>query len=58
VLTEIEKQVSEHKCQTQAQMVKQSQAHDVITKFEDRDIATLLIPSKMRLKTESKQLPV
>jgi hypothetical protein len=39
-------------------MVKQSQAHGVVTEFEDRDIATLLIPPKMRLKTESKRLPV
>jgi hypothetical protein len=39
-------------------MVKQSQAYSVITEFEDGDIATLLIPSKMRLKAESKRLPV
>jgi hypothetical protein len=39
-------------------MVKQSQSRDVITKFEDRDIATLFILPKMRLKTESKQLLV
>jgi hypothetical protein len=39
-------------------MVKQSQTYSVITKFEDRDIATLLILPKMRLKTKSKQLPV
>ena len=39
-------------------MVKQSQAHSVITEFEDGDIATLLIPPKMRLKTESNRLPV
>jgi hypothetical protein len=39
-------------------MVKQSQAHGVITEFEDRDIATLLILPKMRLKTKSKQLLV
>jgi hypothetical protein len=39
-------------------MVKQSQAHGVITEFKDGDIATLLIPPKMRLKTESKRLPV
>jgi hypothetical protein len=58
VLTEIEKRVAEHNRRTQAQMVKQSQAHGVITKFEDRDIATLVIPLKMRLKTKSKRLPV
>jgi hypothetical protein len=39
-------------------MVKQSWAYGVITEFEDGDIATLLIPPKMRLKTESKRLPV
>jgi hypothetical protein len=39
-------------------MVKQSRACGVITEFEDGDIATLVIPSKMRLKTESKRLPV
>jgi hypothetical protein len=39
-------------------MVKQSQAHGVITKFEDRDIATLAIPPKMRLRTKSKHLLV
>jgi hypothetical protein len=39
-------------------MVKQSQACGVITEFEDGDIATLVIPSKMRLKTESKRLLV
>jgi hypothetical protein len=39
-------------------MVKQSQARGVITEFEDGDIATLVIPPKMRLKTESKRLPV
>jgi len=39
-------------------MVKQSQAYGVITEFEDGDIATLSIPSKMRLKTESKWLLV
>jgi hypothetical protein len=42
----------------QAQMVKKSRAHGVIIEFEDRDIATLLIPPKMRLTTESKRLPV
>jgi hypothetical protein len=39
-------------------MVKQSQAHRVITEFEDGDIATLAIPPKMRLKTKSKRLLV
>jgi len=39
-------------------MVKQSRTHGVITEFEDRDIATLLIPLKKRLKTESKRLLV
>ena len=39
-------------------MVKQSRAHGVITEFEDGDIATLLIPPKMRLRTESKRLLV
>ena len=39
-------------------MVKQSQASRVITEFEDGDIATLVIPSKMRLKTKSKRLLV
>jgi hypothetical protein len=39
-------------------MVKQSQAYSVVTKFEDGDIATLLIPPKMRLKTKSKWLLV
>ena len=58
VLTAIERRVAEHNRRTQAQMVKQSQAHGVITEFEDGDIATLLIPPKMRLKTESKRLPV
>jgi hypothetical protein len=58
VLSEIEKRVAEHNLQTQAQMVKQSRAYGVITEFEDGDIATLLILSKMRLKTESKRLPV
>ena len=58
VLSEIEQRVAEHNRRTQAQMVKQSRAHGVITKFEDRDIATLLIPPKMHLKTESKQPPV
>ena len=58
VLMEIEKRVAKHNRRTQAQMVKQSQAHGVITEFEDGDIATLLIPPKMRLKTESKRLPV
>jgi hypothetical protein len=58
VLIEIEKQVAKHNCRIQAQMVKQSQAYGVITKFKDGDIATLLIPSKMRLKTKSKQLLV
>ena len=58
VLTEIERRVAEHNRRTQAQMVKQSQAHGVITEFEDGDIATLVIPPKMRLKTESKRLPV
>jgi hypothetical protein len=58
VLTEIEKRVAEYNRQTQAQMVKQSQAYGVITKFKDGDIATLLIPPKMRLKTESKRLLV
>jgi hypothetical protein len=58
VLSEIEKRVAEHNLQTQAQMVKQSQAYSVITEFEDGNIATLLILSKMRLKTESKRLPV
>ena len=32
--------------------------HGVVTEFEDGDIATLLIPPKMRLKTESKRLLV
>ena len=58
VLTEIERRVAEHNRQTQAQMVKQSQAYGVITEFEDGDIATLVIPPKMRLKTESKRLLV
>jgi len=58
VLSEIERRVAEHNRRTQAQMVKQSQASGVITEFEDGDIATLVIPSKMRLKTESKRLPV
>ena len=58
ILSEIEKRVAEHNRQTQAQMVKQSQAYGVVTEFEDGDIATLLIPPKMRLKTESKRLPV
>jgi hypothetical protein len=58
VLSEIEKRVAEHNRRTQAQMVKQSQAHGVVTEFEDGDIATLLIPPKMRLKTESKRLLV
>jgi hypothetical protein len=58
VLSEIERRVAEHNRRTQAQMVKQSRAHGVITEFEDGDIATLLIPPKMRLKTESKRLPV
>jgi len=58
VLTEIERRVAEHNRRTQAQMVKQSKASGVITEFEDGDIATLVIPSKMRLKTESKRLPV
>jgi len=58
VLLEIERQVAEHNRQTQAQMVKQSQAHSIITNFEDGDIATLLILPKMRLKTESKRLLV
>jgi hypothetical protein len=58
VLTEIERRVADHNRQIQAQMVKQSQAHGVITDFEDGDIATLAIPSKMLLKTESKRLPV
>ena len=39
-------------------MVKQSQSYGVVTEFEDGDIATLLIPPKMRLKTESKRLLV
>ena len=56
VLSEIERQVAEHNCRIQAQMVKQSQIHGVITEFEDRDIATLSIPPKIRLKTESKRL--
>jgi hypothetical protein len=58
VLSEIEQQVAEYNCRTQAQMVKQSQAYSVITEFEDGDIATLLIPPKMRLKTKSKRLLV
>ena len=58
ILSEIEKRVAEHNLQTQAQMVKQSKSHGVVTEFEDGDIATLLIPPKMRLKTESKRLPV
>ena len=58
MLTEIEKRVAEHNRRIQAQMVKQSWAHRVITKFEDGDIATLIILLKMRLKTESKRLPV
>jgi hypothetical protein len=39
-------------------MVKKSQACGVITEFEDGDIATLVIPSKMRLKTKNKRLLV
>ena len=58
VLIEIERRVAEHNRQIQAQMVKQSWAYRVIIKFEDGDIATLVIPSKMRLKTESKRLLV
>jgi hypothetical protein len=58
VLIEIEKRVAEHNRQTQSQMVKQSRASRVITEFEDGDIATLVIPSKMRLKTKSKRLLV
>ena len=58
VLLEIEKRVAKHNLQTQAQMVKQSQSYGVITKFEDGDIATLLIPPRMCLKTESKRLLV
>jgi len=58
VLSEIKRQVAKHNRWIQAQMVKQSQAHGVITKFEDRDIATLSILPKMRLKTKSKQLLV
>jgi len=58
VLLEIERRVAEHNCRIQAQMVKQSRAYSVITKFKDGDIATLLIPLKMRLKTESKRLLV
>jgi hypothetical protein len=58
VLSEIERQVAEHNRRIQAQMVKQSQAHGVITKFKDGDIATLSISPKIRLKTESKLLPV
>ena len=57
-LQRLKKRVAKHNCRTQAQMVKQSQAHGVITEFEDGDIATLLIPPKMHLKTESKRLPV
>ena len=57
MLSKIEKRVAEHNRRIQAQMVKQSLARGVVTEFEDRDTATLLIPSKMRLKTESKQLP-
>jgi hypothetical protein len=53
VLSEIERRVAEHNRRTQAQMVKQSRAHGVITEFEDGDVANLLIPPKMRLKTES-----
>jgi hypothetical protein len=51
VLSEIEQQVAKHNRRIQAQMVKQSQAHGVITKFKDRDIATLSILPKMCLKT-------
>jgi hypothetical protein len=58
VLLEIEKRVAKHNRQTQAQMVKQSQAYGVITNFEDGDIAILLILPKMRLKTKSKRLLV
>ena len=58
VLSEIEKRVAKHNLRTQAQMVKHSQSHGVVTEFEDGDIATLLIPPKMRLKTESKRLLV
>jgi hypothetical protein len=39
-------------------MVKQSQTHGRIVEFEDGAIATLKIPIKMRLKTESERLPV
>jgi hypothetical protein len=58
VLTEIEKRVAEHQLRTQAQMVKQSQANGDDINYEDGDIATLAIPPQMRLKTESKRLPV
>jgi hypothetical protein len=58
VLIEIEQRVAKHNRQTQAQMVKQSQAHGVIAKFEDGDIATLAIPPKMHLKAKSKRLLV
>jgi hypothetical protein len=58
VLIEIEQRVAEHNRRTQAQMVKQSRACGVITEFKDRDIATLVIPPKMHLKTESKHLLV
>jgi hypothetical protein len=58
VLTEIEQRVAKHNRRTQAQMVKQSRARGVITKFEDGDIATLVIPSKMPLKAENKRLLV
>ena len=58
VLSEIERRVAEYNRRIQAQIVKQSQAHGVITEFEDGDIATLSIPPKIRLKTESKRLPV
>jgi hypothetical protein len=39
-------------------MVKQSQSHGHIVEFEDGAIATLKIPIKMRLKTESERLLV
>jgi len=58
VLTEIERQVAEHNRWTQAQMIKASQGKGVINVFDDGDIATLAIPTKMRLKTDSRRLLV
>src|SRR5436190_16611041 len=56
VLTAIEEQVARNNVKVQEQMRKKGSKTPKV--FEDNEVATLAIPRKMRLNTESSQLAV